>query len=79
MRFRGEECLKIKELNPEAKIYVLTGICEPMALGVLHGKARKEGILFVRYVPEEKPRGEEEWRPALCSILRIESSRSRSD
>jgi heterodisulfide reductase subunit A len=51
-----KNALKIKELNPEAQIYVLYrdmrtyGLLEPY-----YTKARKEGILFIKYEPEEKP------------------------
>ena len=51
-----KNALKIKELKPEAQIYVLYrdmrtyGLLEPY-----YTKARKEGILFIKYEPEEKP------------------------
>jgi heterodisulfide reductase subunit A len=51
-----KNALKIKELNPEAQIHVLYR--DMRTYGLLesyYGKARKEGILFVRYAPEEKP------------------------
>jgi heterodisulfide reductase subunit A2 len=51
-----KNALKIKELNPEARIYVLYR--DMRTYGLLesyYAKARKEGILFVRYLPEEKP------------------------
>jgi heterodisulfide reductase subunit A len=51
-----KNALKIKELNPDAEIYVLYrdmrtyGLLEPH-----YARARKEGVLFVKYEPEEKP------------------------
>ena len=51
-----KNALRIKGLNPDAQIYVLYrdmrtyGLQEPY-----YAKARKEGILFARYEPEEKP------------------------
>jgi len=51
-----KNALRIKELNPKARIYVLYR--DMRTYGLLESyytKARKEGILFVRYVPEEKP------------------------
>ncbi|MBN2243272.1 MAG: FAD-dependent oxidoreductase [Acidobacteria bacterium] len=51
-----KNALKIKELNPDAEITVLYrdvrtyGLAEPY-----YAKAREQGVLFARYVPEEKP------------------------
>jgi heterodisulfide reductase subunit A-like polyferredoxin len=51
-----KNALKIRQLNPEARIFVLYrdmrtyGLLEPY-----YARARKEGILFARYAPEEKP------------------------
>ena len=48
--------LKLKELNPDAEITILYrdvrtyGLAEPY-----YAKAREQGVLFVRYEPEEKP------------------------
>ena len=51
-----KNALKIKELNPDARIYVLYRDMRTYGLSEsYYGKARKEGILFVRYMPEEKP------------------------
>jgi len=51
-----KNALKIKELNPRAQIYVLYR--DMRTYGLLesyYAKARKEGILFIKYEPEEKP------------------------
>ncbi len=51
-----KNALKIKELNPDAQIYILYR--DMRTYGLLesyYAKARNEGILFVRYEPEEKP------------------------
>jgi heterodisulfide reductase subunit A-like polyferredoxin len=51
-----KNALKLKELNPEAEITVLYrdvrtyGLMEPY-----YAKAREQGVLFVRYEPEDKP------------------------
>ena len=48
--------LKIKELNPDAQIYVLYR--DMRTYGLLesyYAKARKKGILFVKYEPEKGP------------------------
>ena len=51
-----KNALKIKELNPDAEIYVLYR--DMRTYGLLesyYAKARKEGVLFIKYEPEEKP------------------------
>jgi heterodisulfide reductase subunit A-like polyferredoxin len=51
-----KNALKIKELNPNAKISILYR--DMRTYGLLesyYGKARNEGILFVKYELEEKP------------------------
>jgi len=51
-----KNALKIKEVNPDAQIYVLYRDMRTYGLmESYYARARKEGILFVRYVPEEKP------------------------
>jgi len=51
-----KNALKIKELNPDARIYVLYRDMRTYGfLESYYARARKEGILFVRYDPEEKP------------------------
>jgi heterodisulfide reductase subunit A len=51
-----KNALKIKALNPHARIYILYrdmrtyGLMEPY-----YARARREGILFINYDPEEKP------------------------
>jgi heterodisulfide reductase subunit A len=51
-----KNALKIKELNPKAKITILYR--DMRTYGLLesyYAKARNEGIMFVKYEPEEKP------------------------
>ncbi|HSB05164.1 MAG TPA: CoB--CoM heterodisulfide reductase iron-sulfur subunit A family protein [Thermodesulfobacteriota bacterium] len=51
-----KNALRIKDLNPNAQIYVLYR--DMRTYGLLesyYAKARREGILFIRYEPEEKP------------------------
>ncbi len=48
--------LKIKELNPDAKITILYRDMRTYGLmESYYAKARDEGILFIRYEPEKKP------------------------
>jgi heterodisulfide reductase subunit A-like polyferredoxin len=51
-----KNALKIKELNPDARIYVLYR--DMRTYGLLESyytRARKEGILFIKYDPEQRP------------------------
>ncbi len=51
-----KNALKIKELNPNAKISILYR--DMRTYGLLesyYSKARDEGVLFIKYEPEEKP------------------------
>jgi heterodisulfide reductase subunit A-like polyferredoxin len=51
-----KNALKIKELNPNAKIFILYR--DMRTYGLLesyYAKARNEGILFIKYEPEAKP------------------------
>jgi heterodisulfide reductase subunit A2 len=51
-----KNALKIKELNPGARVYILYRDMRTYGLmESYYGKARAEGILFVKYDPEEKP------------------------
>jgi heterodisulfide reductase subunit A-like polyferredoxin len=51
-----KNALKIKELNPGARIYVLYRDIRTYGLREsYYTRARKEGILFVKYEPEVKP------------------------
>ncbi len=51
-----KNALKIKELNPDARIYVLYR--DMRTYGLLesyYAKARRQRVLFIKYEPEEKP------------------------
>jgi heterodisulfide reductase subunit A2 len=51
-----KNALKIKELNPNAQIYVLYRDMRTYGLmESYYTKARNQGILFIKYEPEEKP------------------------
>jgi heterodisulfide reductase subunit A len=51
-----KNALKIKELNPNAKIYILYRDMRTYGLmESYYTKARNQGILFIKYEPEEKP------------------------
>jgi heterodisulfide reductase subunit A-like polyferredoxin len=51
-----KNALKIKELNPNTEITILYRDVRTYGLSELYyAKAREQGILFVRYDPEEKP------------------------
>ncbi len=54
-----KNALRIKELNPDAQIYILYR--DMRTYGFLedyYREAREKGVLFIRYNPEEKPRVE---------------------
>ena len=52
-----KNALKLKELNPQAKVYVLFRDIRTYAFKELYYKeAREKGVIFIRYEPEEKPR-----------------------
>ncbi len=56
-----KNALKIKEINPKARITILYR--DMRTYGLLesyYSKARNEGILFIRYEPEEKPQVKKE-------------------
>jgi len=65
-----KNALKIKELNPDAEITVLYrdvrtyGLAEPY-----YAKARELGVLFARYVPEEKPEVKSDGQKLTVSYL----------
>ena len=51
-----KNALKLKELNPDAKIYVLYRDIRTYAMHELfYKKAREEGILFIKYETDKKP------------------------
>jgi heterodisulfide reductase subunit A-like polyferredoxin len=48
--------LKIKQLNPEARVYVFNRDIRTYGFKeTYYGKAREAGVIFVRYEPESKP------------------------
>ncbi|MBW2146831.1 MAG: FAD-dependent oxidoreductase [Deltaproteobacteria bacterium] len=54
-----KNALKIKELNPDAQVIVLYRDLRTYGLmEEYYTKARKEGVLFIRYEPEDKPQVE---------------------
>jgi heterodisulfide reductase subunit A-like polyferredoxin len=65
-----KNALKIKELNPDAQISILYrdvrtyGLAEPY-----YAKAREQGVLFVRYEPEEKPEVKKDGEKLTVSYL----------
>lgn len=51
-----KNALKIKELNPEAKVYVLYRDLRVYGLREkFYTEARRQGVVFIRYNPEKKP------------------------
>jgi len=65
-----KNALKIKELNPDARIYVLYR--DMRTYGLLesyYAKARREGILFIKYEPEEKPEVKRDGQRLSVSFL----------
>jgi len=73
--------LKLKELNPEMNIYVLYRDIRTYGFKEdYYQKAREEGVLFIRYEPEDKPRVEagerlriEVTEPSLGERVQIEA------
>jgi heterodisulfide reductase subunit A-like polyferredoxin len=65
-----KNALKLKELNPETEITVLYrdvrtyGLMEPY-----YAKAREQGVLFVRYEPEEKPEVKKDGQKLTVSFM----------
>jgi heterodisulfide reductase subunit A len=52
-----ESALTLKELNPDLDVFILyRDLRTPGALEYLYQKAREEGIMFIRFDPEDKPR-----------------------
>jgi heterodisulfide reductase subunit A-like polyferredoxin len=65
-----KNALKIKELNPDARIYVLYR--DMRTYGLLesyYARARREGILFIKYEPEEKPEVKKDGQRLSVSFL----------
>jgi heterodisulfide reductase subunit A len=65
-----KNALKIKELNPNAKISILYR--DMRTYGLLesyYAKARNEGILFIRYEPEAKPQVKKDGQSLSISFV----------
>ena len=65
-----KNALKIKELNPNAKISILYRDMRTYGLSEsYYAKARNEGIMFIKYEPEEKPEVKKEGESLTVSYL----------
>ena len=65
-----KNALKLKELNPGVRIYILYR--DMRTYGLLESyytKARKEGIMFIKYDPENKPEVKKDGENLLLSFL----------
>jgi heterodisulfide reductase subunit A-like polyferredoxin len=65
-----KNALKIKELNPNAKISILYRDMRTYGLAEsYYAKAREQGIMFIRYEPEEKPEVKKDGQGLTVSFL----------
>jgi len=65
-----KNALKIKELNPNANISILYRDMRTYGLAEsYYAKAREQGILFIRYEPEEKPEVKNDGQNLTVSYL----------
>jgi heterodisulfide reductase subunit A2 len=65
-----KNALKIKELNPNAQIAILYRDMRTYGLAeAYYAKAREQGILFIRYEPEEKPEVKKDGQSLTVSYL----------
>ena len=65
-----KNALKLKGLNPHAQISILYRDMRTYGLAEsYYAKARKAGIVFVRYEPEEKPEVKKEGRDLVVSFV----------
>jgi heterodisulfide reductase subunit A-like polyferredoxin len=65
-----KNALKLKELNPNAKISILYRDMRTYGLAEsYYAKARDQGIMFVRYEPEEKPEVRKDGQDLTVSFL----------
>jgi heterodisulfide reductase subunit A-like polyferredoxin len=65
-----KNALKLKELNPNAKISILYRDMRTYGLAEsYYAKAREQGILFIRYEPEEKPEVKKDGQNLSISFL----------
>ncbi|MGQ9508929.1 MAG: FAD-dependent oxidoreductase, partial [Thermodesulfobacteriota bacterium] len=65
-----KNALKLKELNPNTQIFILyRDIRTYGLLESYYAKARKEGVLFIKYEPQEKPEVKKEGSDIIVSFL----------
>jgi len=65
-----KNALKIKELNPNANISILYRDVRTYGLAeTYYAKAREQGIMFIRYEPEEKPEVKKDGQDLTVSFL----------
>jgi heterodisulfide reductase subunit A-like polyferredoxin len=65
-----KNALKIKELNPDANISILYRDIRTYGLAEsYYAKAREQGIMFIRYEPEEKPEVKKDGQDLTVSFL----------
>jgi heterodisulfide reductase subunit A-like polyferredoxin len=65
-----KNALKIKELNPNANISILYRDMRTYGLAEsYYAKAREQGIMFIRYEPEEKPEVKKDGQSLVVSFL----------
>jgi heterodisulfide reductase subunit A-like polyferredoxin len=65
-----KNALKIKERNPNANISILYRDIRTYGLAEsYYAKAREQGILFIRYEPEEKPEVKKEGKDLVVSFM----------
>jgi heterodisulfide reductase subunit A-like polyferredoxin len=65
-----KNALKIKELNPNARISILYRDMRTYGLAEsYYAKAREQGIMFIRYEPEEKPEVKKDGQSLVVSFL----------
>jgi heterodisulfide reductase subunit A-like polyferredoxin len=65
-----KNALKIKELNPNASISILYRDIRTYGLAEsYYAKAREQGILFIRYEPEDKPEVKKDGKDLTVSFL----------
>ncbi len=65
-----KNALKIKELNPDSRIFILyRDIRTYGLLESYYAKARKEGVLFIKYELQEKPEVRKEGSDLVISFL----------
>jgi len=65
-----KNALKIKELNPEAKVFILYRDIRTYGLKeIYYKKARDAGVRFIRYEPEQPPEVEPAGEALAVSVF----------